>query len=210
MPVHPNLPKEGMIYQRQQYAKGGPGRWYWDFRDSIAFSYILPEDRYVLDLGCGEGIALEKLKKRFPEKVIFGIDLERENVEICRANNLYVIRSDAYNLPLTDNSVDICICIDMLEHLKDPLDAIGEIKRILKRDGRLVMTIPNDRNFFISRIAMFMFKEAFYEAGHKKKWTPSGFRDIIAGEGFKIYDRKNLPFVFWQTSLHHLIVAQKT
>jgi hypothetical protein len=33
MPVHYGLPKEGMIYQRDQYEKGGIGRWYWDHKD---------------------------------------------------------------------------------------------------------------------------------------------------------------------------------
>lgn len=210
MPVHPDLPKEGMIYQREQYSKGGPGRWYWDWRDNIAFSYIKDEHRVILDMGCGEGIGLEKLKKQFPEKIIFGIDLEKENVEICGRYSLDVIRSNVYHLPLDGESIDVCICIDMLEHLKKPQEGIKELKRVLKKDGLLIMTIPNDRNFFIARILMLMFKEAFYEAGHEKKWTPSGLNDLLVGEGFRIHDRRNLPFILWQTSLHHLIVAQKT
>jgi len=209
MPVHPNLPKEGMIYQRKQYEKGGPGRWYWDFRDKIAFSFIQPYDRYIVDIGCGEGIGLEKLKNRFPEKFIFGIDLEKENVEICKRFGLDVILSDVYNLPLVDNSIDLCISIDMLEHLKRPSDAIREINRVLKKGGRLIMTIPNDRNFFLARIAMLMFKEAFYDAGHERSWTPSSLEAFLLNNGFMIIFKKNLPFIFWETSLHHLIVALK-
>lgn len=209
MPVHPDLPKDGIIYQRVQYAKGGPGRWYWDWRDSIAFSYINPGHRIILDMGCGEGIGLEKLKKNFPEKFIFGIDLEKENVEICKKYNLDVIRANVYNLPLANDSIDVCICIDMLEHLKTPHKGLKELKRVLKKDGLIIMIIPNDRNFFIARIAMLMFKEAFYEAGHEKKWTPKSLERLFLEEGLKIEDRRNLPFILWQTSLHHLVVARK-
>ncbi len=209
MPVHPDLPKEGMIYQRDQYAKGGPGRWYWDFRDSIAFSYINQGHHIILDMGCGEGIGLEKLKKQFPQKMVLGIDLERENVEICKRYQLDVVRSNVYNLALKNESIDLCICIDMLEHLNEPLNGLKELSRILKKGGLLVMTIPNDRNFFIARIAMFMFKEAFYDAGHEKKWTPRSITRLFLDAGLEIQERKNLPFIFWQTSLHHLIVAKK-
>ncbi|HOV90371.1 MAG TPA: class I SAM-dependent methyltransferase [Syntrophorhabdaceae bacterium] len=209
MPVHPNLPKEGMIYQREQYAKGGPGRWYWDLRDSIAFSYIEQEHHTILDMGCGEGIGLEKLKKQFPQKMVLGIDLEKENVEICKSHQLDVIRSNVYDLPLKNESIDLCICIDMLEHLKEPLNGLKELRRILKKDGLLIMTIPNDRNFFLARIAMFMFKEAFYDSGHEKKWTPKSITRLIWDAGLKIQEKKNLPFIFWQISLHHLIVVKK-
>ncbi len=209
MPVHPNLPKEGMIYQRDQYSKGGPGRWYWDWRDSFVYSYIKPEHKIILDMGCGEGIGLEKLEKYFPEKFIFGIDLERENVEICKRYNLNVIRANVYQLPLTDASVDACICVDMLEHLNKPEKGLREIKRVLRKNGIVIMTIPNDRNFFIARIAMLMFKEAFYEAGHEKKWDPKSFGRLFLDEDLRIEERKSLPFVFWHTSLHHLIVARK-
>jgi 2-polyprenyl-3-methyl-5-hydroxy-6-metoxy-1,4-benzoquinol methylase len=209
MPVHPHLPKEGMIYQREQYAKGGMGRWYWDYKDRTAFSYILPRHRRIVDLGCGEGIALEKLVRSFPGKDAIGIDLERENIAICKSHGLSAIYSDVYDLALKGDSFDVCLCIDVFEHLTKPLEALRGIHRILRRDGRLIMMIPNDRNFFAARLAMGMVREAFYDAGHEKQWRPSEVWDLLRREGFSIKALKNLPFLFWQTSLHHLVVADK-
>ena len=56
MPVSPDHHGHPPLIQREQYAKGGLGRWYWDFRDRIIFNFIGPEDQDILDLGCGEGI----------------------------------------------------------------------------------------------------------------------------------------------------------
>jgi 2-polyprenyl-3-methyl-5-hydroxy-6-metoxy-1,4-benzoquinol methylase len=209
MPVHHHLPKENMIYQRDQYAKGGLGRWYWDYKDKVAFSYILPHHKRIVDLGCGEGITLEKLMKSFPDKVAAGIDLEHENIAICRDRGLMAIYSNAYDLPLGGGSFDACICIDVFEHFASPAAALGEVHRILTPGGRLIIMIPNDRNFFLARLAMGMFREAFYDPGHDRRWKPSEVVNLVEEEGFVVRSQKNLPFLFWQTGLHHLLVADK-
>jgi 2-polyprenyl-3-methyl-5-hydroxy-6-metoxy-1,4-benzoquinol methylase len=209
MPVHHHLPKEGMIYQRDQYAKGGAGRWYWDYRDSKVFAYILPSHKRVVDLGCGEGIALEKLATEFPDKESLGVDLEIENIQICRDHELKAVYSNLCELALGSSSVDFCLCIDVLEHLQKPVEAAREIYRILRPGGRLIIVIPNDRNFFLARLAMGMFKEAFYDAGHARQWKPEDVKGLLKAGGFTISAERSLPFVFWQTSLHHMIVADK-
>lgn len=210
MPVHHHLPKEGIIYQREQYAKGGAGRWYWDYKDSTAFSYILPEHKNIIDLGCGEGLALEKLMKGFPGRNVMGVDLELENIEICRRHALNAVYSNLYDLALPDAHFDVCVCIDVLEHLEDPVRAVREMNRILRRNGRLIMLVPHDRNFFLARLAFFMFKEAFYETGHQRRWNPKQVERLVSSEGLSIIAQKNLPFLLWQTSFHHLLVAEKT
>jgi 2-polyprenyl-3-methyl-5-hydroxy-6-metoxy-1,4-benzoquinol methylase len=209
MPAHHHLPKEGMIYQRDQYAKGGPGRWYWDYRDAVAFSYILPGHRSIIDMGCGEGIALEKMTKAFPGKEVIGADLEEENIEICRRYGLKAVYSDIYNLALRDERFDVCLCIDVLEHLKRPADAVKELHRVIKAGGRIIIVIPNDRNFLLARLALGMVKEAFYDVGHERQWRPGEVRGLLKAAGFQIVAGRSLPFLFWQTSLHHIVVADK-
>ena len=54
-----------------------------------------------------------------------------------------------------------------------------------------------------------MFKEAFYEVGHQRQWKPRELIHLLTGEGFKIVAKRNLPFMFWQLSLHYLVVADK-
>lgn len=207
MPVDVGLKKEGRIYQREQYAKGGIGVAYWDYRDRSAFRYVRGET--ILDIGCGEGITLEKLMRAFPEKQIIGIDAEPENIEICRQRGLPIVPGNIYHFPFTDASVDCVLFLDVIEHLSEPKKALAEIKRILRPGGRLIIIFPNDVMFKIARIMTGMIREAFYDSGHVMQWAPGKARRSLHALGFSIVAAHNLPFMLWPVSLHHLCVADK-
>ena len=207
MPVDVNLEKDGMIYQREQYAKGGVGVKYWDYRDNRAFQYVDGHD--VLDIGCGEGISLEKLVALFPEKNIQGIDAEAENVEICRSHELPIQQGSVYDLPFEDCSIDCIFFLEVIEHLDDPEKALKDIYCVLRPGGRLVLIFPNDLMFKVTRLMMGMVKEAFYDCGHLKQWTPLSLQTTLKMLNFSILKTNNLPFYFWLISLHHLAVVEK-
>jgi SAM-dependent methyltransferase len=209
MPVHFDLPSEGMIYQRSQYNKGGIGRRYWDYRDRIVMSYILDGDVKILDIGCGEGITLEKLTKISPNKSPVGIDLAWENITICTSIGLPAIYGSAYNLPFADEYFDVCLMLESIEHMDQPEHAINEAHRVVKYGGKLVAVTPHDRNFLLSRLMTLKIKEAYYDPGHLKVWHPQELRNLFDHCGFTVLHQINIPFVFWQMSLHHLIVGQK-
>ena len=119
MPVDVNLSKDGMIYQREQYQKGGIGRRYWDYRDEQILKF-LKDSKTIIDIGCGEGILMDKMVQRFPEKRVFGIDPSPENADICKTHNLDVYSGSVYELPLADASVDCVLFIEVIEHLDNP------------------------------------------------------------------------------------------
>jgi ubiquinone/menaquinone biosynthesis C-methylase UbiE len=207
MPVDTNLAKEGMIYQRDQYAKGGLGVRYWNYRDKVALSYVT--GKRIVDIGCGEGITLEKLVTLYPDRQIVGIDSEPENIEICQKHALPIKYGTVFDLPFENNSIDCILFLEVIEHLYEPEKALAEISRVLKPSGRLTLIFPNDRMFMISRLLTGMFREAFYDAGHVRQWTPSKIRKALKAAGFSTLVQRNLPFRFWSISLHHLSVAEK-
>jgi len=207
MPVDVGLNKDGMIYQREQYAKGGIGVRYWDYRDDVAFGYVTGDT--IVDVGCGEGITLEKLRKAFPGKNIRGVDAEAENIEICNRHELPVIAGNVYQLPLENNSVDCVLFSEVIEHLDHPERALAEIRRVLRPGGRVIIIFPNDFMFKVSRIMTGMMEEAFYDPGHVMQWTPAKIRSVLKSGGFSIIFRRSLPFVCWPVCLHHICVAEK-
>jgi ubiquinone/menaquinone biosynthesis C-methylase UbiE len=198
-----------MIYQRDQYNKGGVGRRYWDYRDRIVLSHVMDKDLKILDIGCGEGITLEKLTQMSPKKSPVGLDLAQENVTICRSLGLPAIYGSAYHLPFADNCFDVCLMLECVEHMDQPTQAIKETHRVLKPGGKLVVVTPHDRNFLISRVMTLKIREAFYDPGHLKVWHPKELKKLINDCGFSVIRQRNIPFLFWQTSLHHIIVGQK-
>jgi len=195
--------------QRKHYQKGGIGGWFRRFRDETVFELLKEEDHRIIDLGCGEGITLEALKKRFPTRTCLGIELNKESVETCGSYDLPVLNGSIYHLAIRTGSTDCCLTMDVIEHLDYPEDALKEIHRILKPGRSVIVVFPNDRNFFWSRLICLKWKEAFYDPGHVKKWHPKEMEKLLGKMGFRVTYRRNVPFHLWSLSLYHIIQAEK-
>jgi SAM-dependent methyltransferase len=195
----------GELLQREQYAKGGIGRWYWDLRDERTLSFIGSE-MAILDLGCGEGITLEKILRRFPGRKVLGIDYERES-RVCQAPSPGT--RQRYALDLGDQSWDCCLLLEVIEHLEEPQKALREVHRVLRKGGLFLLIFPHDWLFKAARLGFLKFKEAFAPSGHVKQWTPGEMRRTLQGIGFEVQAQVCMPFGLWWCSLHCLMVARK-
>jgi ubiquinone/menaquinone biosynthesis C-methylase UbiE len=202
-------PFQETLFQRQQYAKGGVGRWYWDLRDDAFLCEIPAKASTVLDAGCGEGITLEKLVHRFPDKKVTGVDLLDENVAICREHRLPVSKGTISKLDLPDGSIDCCILAEVIEHVENSEAVFRELWRVMKSGARLIIVFPNDAVFKVARLATLKIKEAFYDPGHVRQWTPGAMKKALEQCGFRVEKTKCTPFKFWTICLHGITVAVK-
>lgn len=94
----------------------------------------------VLDVGCGTGLITRHLKGN-----VVGLDINEWNLERAKKNvaNAMFIQGDCEDLWFGSNSFDLIICTETLEHLPEPKKTLNEINRVLKDDGRLVVTVPS-------------------------------------------------------------------
>lgn len=93
----------------------------------------------ILDIGCGAGKSMEELQKI---GVVYGLDSSKQAINYCLKRGLRNLKlGKAENTNLSSNYFDIITLLDVLEHTDDDL-ALKEMRRILKRGGLLIITVP--------------------------------------------------------------------
>lgn len=111
--------------------------------DSAA--YLLPHiqpHHKILDLGCGPGTITADLAAQVPQGGVIGIDAVETVISQARDHgksrgltNLTFQTGDANNLPFNDGEFDIVHCHQLLQHVKDPVGILKEMRRITKPGG---------------------------------------------------------------------------
>ena len=107
-----------------------------------AYRYIESCNK-ILDCGCGVGNITEYCVERGHEAV----GITYNPLEVKHANDMgrkYIMFADMQQLPFEDSAFDACISFDSLEHCPSMLDALSEIRRVLKPEGIAVIFIPGE------------------------------------------------------------------
>ncbi len=104
-----------------------------------------PQD-IIYDMGCGEGVLVNEYRQKGYQ--ITGLDLNYLSE--------FIVQGDFLNSGLADASVDVILCLDVIEHLFFPQQerALAEFARMLKPGGRALVTVPNLAHL-ASRVAFF-------------------------------------------------------
>jgi len=101
----------------------------------------------VLDVACGTGYGSHHLAGK--ADTVVGVDVSDEAIGYAKehysAPNLAFVKADCTALPFAAGSYDTVVSFETIEHLEKDARAkfLGEIKRVLKRDGRLLLSTPN-------------------------------------------------------------------
>jgi SAM-dependent methyltransferase/glycosyltransferase involved in cell wall biosynthesis len=102
------------------------------------------EEITVLEVGCGSGATLNKIKELYPKAKVYGIELEQEVVQKNPYQlNLIYGNIERMVLPYEKGMFDYIIFADVLEHLYDPNKVLMKIKPYLKSCGFVISSIPN-------------------------------------------------------------------
>lgn len=96
----------------------------------------------ILDAGCGFGIYSFTLKKKGFE--VYSIDCSEKRIHFLKGNGIKNAQvMDIAKLNFKNNFFDAIVCSDVVEHVKNYEKAFSELSRVLKKGGRLLLTLPN-------------------------------------------------------------------
>ncbi len=184
-----------------------PSNYYQNLRLEM-LPYIPKTAKNILELGCGEGMFGSYLRENMSAKVS-GIEIETKFATKAKKNldKVYIGDAELIIKKLPDNSFDVIVVNDVLEHMVDPYSVLKEAKRILRKGGVVVSSIPNMRNFHVMYHLVRGGQWEYVESGildrtHLRFFTQKSIRNMYERLGYEvvkhegIFEESNLPAYF--------------
>ena len=144
----------------------------------IAREYV--HDKDVLDIASGEGYGSYMLSS--VANSVIGIDISEEAILFAsqkyKSDNLKFIKGEVCNIPLEDCSIDVVVSFETIEHINNHQRMLEEIKRVLRKDGVLIISSPDKKEYTDI--------PGSHNPYHVHELYKKEFEDLISSE-FKFY-----------------------
>jgi len=126
-------------------------------------------DQEVLDVGCGNGWLSDHFNR------YTGVDSLPEAVSVAQAQGRNVVQADVdESLPFEDSSFDGVILKDVLEHVRDPVAVVHEVRRVVRPGGRVFASSPDAQRW------------VWDDYTHRRPFTRKSLRLLFADQSFEI------------------------
>ena len=112
-------------------------------RNRLAFRWIPKGTPALLDAGCAWGYGTRFFSERAHS--VAGIDFDQEAIEVAAKRYPWINFQAAplEAIPHADQSFDVVVCLDVLEHVRDEHKSLNELFRVLRPGGMLILTTPH-------------------------------------------------------------------
>ncbi|HLK72616.1 MAG TPA: methyltransferase domain-containing protein [Streptosporangiaceae bacterium] len=159
-----------------------------------------PGPAVILDLGCGDGSALQAAAQQNPAHHFAGLDWSADALHQATTKGLTTIRGTIETrLPIADGKADVVIMSELIEHLVDPDTALAEVKRVLRPGGHLLLSTPNLAAWYNRGLLAVGIQPVFSEvsltgvfgrpgrvvAGHLRLFTRRALTGFLTASGFR-------------------------
>jgi SAM-dependent methyltransferase len=199
--VNTSLPREMMEHTYAILYEGEETHWWHIGRRRIIASFVkeicdrFTERPRILDVGCGTGGNLTMLAQ-FGEAE--GVDVSTDALAFCRARGLKAKLGAAEALPFPDASFDLVTALDVVEHLDDDVAGLREMRRVLRREGRILIFVPT---------FMWLWGVQDDISHHRRRYRLPELRQALTRAGFEVERTTyaNITFL-WPTFLGRLFM----
>jgi SAM-dependent methyltransferase len=150
----------------------------------------LPASARWLDVGCGSGAYLLRLRERFGLET-YGVDFSPAAAATARSAGLKVHQGSIHEAPFPDGSFDAVSAWWFLEHVPDPSPTLERMAALLRPGGTMLLAVPN-----LASLNARLFRTRWYHLDcprHLTLWTPATLARLHAQAGLHVerafYDR---------------------
>ncbi|MDX1657704.1 MAG: class I SAM-dependent methyltransferase [Nitriliruptorales bacterium] len=177
---------------------------YWFQRHVVAYELAAARagHRAVLDAGCGEGYGLEMLASGGAVRVV-GADLDEQVIAHVGATyarhdpRIEAVSCELMELPLDDESIDLVVSFQVIEHLYDIPGYLASLRRVTRPGGELMISTPN-------RLTFTPGSETPVNPFHVREFAPDELVEEIERAGFRVTLLIGLRHARWLRSLERL------
>ena len=169
-----------------------------EYRRRLVLSLLERPER-VLDVGCGSGELAAAIRDRFPGAEILGIDTSEAAVELARRKVSDATFEQRDVLAGAEPEPRHCawathaVCSEVLEHIEDPTELLGNVRPYLASGSTMIVTVPGGPMSAFDR-----------HIGHRAHFTPTRLAEVLRDAGFDVEHALGAGFPFF--NLYRLAV----
>ncbi len=184
--VPPNYYQKGTYSNLlQKYWHGMKIKFALKLLDQISFNNCL-------EVGCAGGFLISEIAKKYPQVKFYAIDAYSEAIKFAKKQypHIYFLKAQAEKLPFKDGQFDLVLCYETIEHVQDPKKAMMEMKRVLGKNGQLILAMDSGNLAF--RIIWFFWEKTYgraWKEAHLNPYHHKALEKLVLQSGFKIRDK---------------------
>lgn len=150
-----------------------------------------------LDIGCASGYMISEIARAYPNVEYIGVDIYDKAIDYARENypQIKFKVASAEKLPFKDGTFDLILFYETIEHVENPRECLKEIRRVLKKNGTLILTM--DSGSWLFRIVWFFWENTkgnIWKGAHLHPFHHSDLERLVKKAKFKIR-KKMLSFL---------------
>jgi SAM-dependent methyltransferase len=129
----------------------------------------------TLDLGCGVGYGAAIISAKKSVDFLIAFDISDNALAFGKSSygeTISFVAGDAGALPFSDDSLDSIVCLEAIEHVHGPERVLGEIARVLRPEGLLIISTPN-------KWATSPLSRRPINPHHVREWYPGRFKELV-------------------------------
>lgn len=182
------------IWDRLQpgyYDNGNPGQKLWHYFKFRTISRALPKKaERLLDIGCADGYFLKKVADLLPGTKTYGVDVSEKLIRAGRLRypKINFVVADAHALPFKDNQFDLVLSTESLEHFLSPLEALSEMKRVIRPQGKIIIELDSGSLLFkfVFGVWVRFLKGRIWRSAHIHSFNIQKLENLFAKNGLRV------------------------
>ena len=165
----------------------------------------------ILEAGVGQGVVLKKISELGGKNIksLTGIDLSGRLLEMAKKiiPQAVLVKGDVEAMPFPDSSFDFAVMIGVFPYLLDIDKALAEVKRVLRLDGKFIVTVPNRKWILFDR---YIKARKNIQPVDDRFFDFEEMKGILEQRGFEVLDYRGadaLRFYGWKHQFDRLAIA---